>query len=210
MRRYGTQRSVDFIFYKGQLGYSPDMVFDTVIMLRDAMSSNTEQKEETEFEDFEFDETEFEDFKFDETDVAPDEINAPLHEIECVDTPANTEPAPVQDISDRIGNSIECEFRALGISPLYKGYDYLFEAILYLTSKDKGSSKKVINMVAEKMEIKYSSATRAMLTAIEHAWTSGNPQVLAELYTARVDVRTKVPTVTEFVFHVSEKIRKAL
>jgi hypothetical protein len=105
---------------------------------------------------------------------------------------------------------IESEFSDLGISPLYRGYYYLYEAVLYLTSKDRGSSKKVINMVAEQVGIKYSSATRAMLTAIEHAWLSSNPEVLAELYTARIDIRTGVPSVTEFVFHVSEKIRKAL
>lgn len=110
----------------------------------------------------------------------------------------------------RITKRIETELNLVGISPKYKGYRHLYEAIEHLILIEKDAAESVINQVAAVHKSSYSAIIRTMQTAINNAWKSTAIDDLLTHYTARIDIRTGVPSPTEFIHHYANKIRKAL
>jgi chemotaxis response regulator CheB len=111
---------------------------------------------------------------------------------------------------EKINKRIDTELSLVGISPKYKGRKHLHEAIELLINIDKGESESVINQVAIARKSSYSAIIRTMQTAINNAWESTAIEELNVHYTARIDIRTGVPSPTEFIHFYADKIRKAM
>lgn len=160
---------VDFIFYKKQADYNPEIVINSMIPLRETLYSNKGN-------------------------------NAKIKT--TTETPAEHE--------ERIREKINSELDTIGISSHLKGRKYLFDAILYLLEKDKDNNISVFNYLANTYKIGNSSISRAMQTAINHAWRKSPIEDLEKHYKARINFETGVPTPTEFIYYYAEKIRKFL
>lgn len=111
---------------------------------------------------------------------------------------------------NRIIERINTELDLVGIRVRYKGRIYLQESIYLLITKDKGSSEAVLYKVAEGKKLSYSSVIRAIQTAINKAWDSSNIEDLEKYYTARVNIKTGVPSPTEFIHYYADRIRKTI
>jgi hypothetical protein len=64
--------------------------------------------------------------------------------------------------------------------------------------------------VAISRKSSYSAIIRTMQTAINNAWESTAIEDLNVHYTARIDIRTGVPSPTEFIHFYADKIHKAM
>lgn len=107
----------------------------------------------------------------------------------------------------RISKRIDTELDLVGIRARYKGRAYLHDAIWLLinTNHDTGS---VIEQVAVKHNLTYSTVSRVMQTAINNAWDSAGIDELKVHYTARINAKTGIPSASDFVWHYADKIRK--
>lgn len=110
----------------------------------------------------------------------------------------------------RIAQRIDAELHLVGISPNYKGRRHLCEAIELLVNIEKDAPESVINQVAAAHKTSYSAIVRTMQTAINNAWDSTAIDDLLVHYTARIDIRTGVPSPTEFIHYYADKIRKTM
>lgn len=110
----------------------------------------------------------------------------------------------------RITQRVDTELHLIGISPKYKGRKHLYEAIGLLLSNEKGAPESVINQIATAHKTSYSAIIRTMQTAINNAWESSAIDDLSLHYTARIDVRTGVPSPTEFIHYYADKIRRTM
>jgi hypothetical protein len=54
------------------------------------------------------------------------------------------------------------------------------------------------------------SVYKAMLNAIKHGWRVTPPTDLVQLYKAKTNYNTGIPTPSEFIYHYTEKIKKEM
>ena len=112
---------------------------------------------------------------------------------------------------NKISKKIDSELDLIGISSHLKGRKYIYEAIMYLLTKDNDSEKEtVFNYLANKYKRSSSSIGRVMQTAINYAWRTSAPEDLEVFYTAKINYNTGVPTPTEFIYYYAQKIKKIL
>lgn len=156
---------VDFIFYKKQADYNPEIVVNSMILLRETLRNNKCNNSKNN---------------------------------DTLETPAEYE--------ERIKEKINSELDIIGVSNHLKGRKYLFNAIMYLLKNDNNGS--VFNYLANVYKVGNSSISRAMQTAINHAWRKSPIEDLEKHYKARINFETGVPTPTEFIYYYAEKIRK--
>ncbi len=110
---------------------------------------------------------------------------------------------------ERIMEKINNELDLIGISNHLKGRKYLCDSIYYLIEHHK-DNESVFTFLSSKYKIGISSVSRAMQTAINHAWRISPIEELMLHYKARVNYETGVPTPTEFIYYYADKIRKFL
>lgn len=124
--------------------------------------------------------------------------------IKSISTPdfdmSATSPA---DREQHLRTYLQSQLNLLGVSPKYKGYDYLIDAIL-LVSEDPHSG------ISKELSLKYrasaNSIERAMQSAIKRTWTHADPQDLEKYYTAHVNPDRGAPTLMEFVHFYAKQI----
>jgi len=109
----------------------------------------------------------------------------------------------------RISTRIDTELDLVGVRARYKGRSYLHEAI-YLLINSNAETGSVIDQVANKHRLTYSSVSRVMQTAINNAWDSADIDELKVYYTFRVSARTGVPSASDFIYYYAEKIRNSI
>lgn len=115
-----------------------------------------------------------------------------------------------EELRTRIINRIDAELSQIGFSLRLKGRKYLSEALYLLLSKDKNESDAVLYQVADQNKVNYNTVIRAIQTAIENAWDRTDIETLKELCPVRIDVRTGVPSPTEVIHYLADKIRKTM
>lgn len=99
---------------------------------------------------------------------------------------------------------IEEEFMLIGLNPKLKGYGYLVEAVkLNFARKQTGLSA----LVAEKFGKSSPSVERAMQNAINSAWENTGLKTLSQHYTAPVNPKKGMPTISEFIAFYSDKLK---
>lgn len=114
-----------------------------------------------------------------------------------------------EERNNRISQRIDVELDLIGVRTRLKGRTYLHEAIFLQINSNKGSGS-VIEQVAAKHKITYSTISRVMQTAIINAWDNMNIEDLQIYYTARVSIKTGVPSPTDFIFYYADKISKTI
>ncbi len=155
----------DFIFYKKQSDYSPELVINAMTSLRGKIFNSNSRIKTTE--------------------------------------------APVEH-ENRLKDKINNELDLVGISNHLKGRRYLFDAIFYLLENSGENDESVFSYLSIMYKVNTSTISRAMQTAINHAWKISAIEDLLVHYKARVNVHTGVPTPTEFVYYYADKIKKFL
>lgn len=112
---------------------------------------------------------------------------------------------------EKLTNLINKELDLIGVATHLKGRKYLFDAIYYvIENMDNGDAVSVIQYLVSKYKRASSTISRAMQNAILHAWRISSIEDLTELYTARINYETGVPTPTEFIYYYADKIRKMI
>ena len=124
--------------------------------------------------------------------------------IESVSTPdlvaSTVSPA---EREQHIRTYLQSQLNLIGVSPKYKGYDYLIDAILLV-------SKNPRVIISHELAVQYhassASIERAMQSAIKRTWTHADPQDLQKYYTAHVNPDRGAPTLMEFVHYYAKQI----
>lgn len=113
------------------------------------------------------------------------------------------------DISNRetLRDKISTELDLIGISSKLKGRQYLADAI-EITYNQRVSN--LCSIIAKKYSKTDASVERAMQTAINHAWRNTDIESLERYYTTYINPQKGVPTVMEFIYYYSAKIKKSL
>lgn len=109
--------------------------------------------------------------------------------------------------SEIIRNKISVELDLIGISPKLKGRNYLADAI-EITCNQRVTN--LCSIVAQKYKKTDASVECAMQTAINHAWRNTDIESLERYYTTYINPQKGVPTVMEFIYYYSSKIKKSL
>lgn len=103
-------------------------------------------------------------------------------------------------------NRINKELDSIGISYKLKGREYLFEGIYYLlTSNDPNIT--VFQHLSNRYKLLTSSISRAIQTSINHTWRTSSIEDLRINYTAQINYNTGVPTPTEFIYYIVNKLK---
>ena len=110
----------------------------------------------------------------------------------------------------RIVERIDTEMNLIGLRARYRGRLYLHEAIFFQIEAQNNSSGSAIEHVAVKHKHSYSTVTKVMQTAINNAWDSAPIEELKVHYTAKIDIKTGVPSPTDFIHSYADKIRKSI
>jgi len=92
----------------------------------------------------------------------------------------------------------------VGINPKSSGYQYLADAIVFIA---QGKNDHIYQLVGKKNGKADTTVARAMQNAINRAWNTTPPEILAKYYTATVKSDRGVPTITEFIYYYSRKIQ---
>ena len=104
----------------------------------------------------------------------------------------------------RLTRRIMSELNRVGVSPKAIGYKYLIDAIL-INSKEP--TQNICCIIGKKYGKTESSVERAMQNAINRAWATAPIDDLLENYTASIRSSKGVPTLTEFIFYYSSKLK---
>lgn len=116
-----------------------------------------------------------------------------------------------QKLNKEISDKVNKELDLIGISTHLQGRKYLYDAIMYLLSKESEDSKVSINQyLLSKHKRATSTINRAMQNAILHAWRVSSIEDLQTYYTAKVNYETGVPTPVEFIYYYVDKIKKEI
>ena len=98
----------------------------------------------------------------------------------------------------------------MGVPAHVKGYQYLRDAILFVT-KDANLmgavTKELYPMVAEKYDTTASRVERAIRHAIELAWDRGNVEMMNKYFGYTIDIERGKPTNSEFIAMIADKLR---
>lgn len=108
------------------------------------------------------------------------------------------------DYNQRLTKKITKELDKIGISPRFKGRNYLRDAIEMICHKEQ---TYICNEVAKKHQKTSASVERAMQNAIDHAWKTTDIATLEEHYNAYINPRKGVPTITEFIYYYADKVK---
>ena len=112
---------------------------------------------------------------------------------------------------DKINKLINKELDLIGIATHLKGRKYLYDAIYFvIVNNENRESISVIQYLVNKYKRANSTISRAMQNSILHAWRISSIDDLTELYTARINYETGVPTPTEFIYYYADKIIKLI
>lgn len=124
-----------------------------------------------------------------------------------LDENTNSHEDLIKIISDKVNNELDL----IGISTHLQGRKYLYDAIMYLLSKDSDDSRISINQyLIAKYKKSSSTISRAMQNAILHAWRISSIEDLETYYKAKINYETGVPTPVEFIYYYVDKIKKML
>lgn len=107
-------------------------------------------------------------------------------------------------LEKRITRQIISELNLIGINQKSLGFNYLVDAILITIKEPIHNICAVIGKKHGKTE---SSVERAMQNAINRAWVTSSIEDLLAHYTAKISSSKGVPTITEFIFYYSNKIK---
>lgn len=110
-----------------------------------------------------------------------------------------------EDYRQRLLKNITKELDIIGISPRFKGRNYLRDAIALICQKEQ---TYICNEVAKKYSKTSASVERAMQNAIDHAWKTTDISTLEEHYMAYINPRKGVPTLTEFIYYYADKVKR--
>lgn len=112
----------------------------------------------------------------------------------------------VKEHKDHIKKRIITEIEKVGVSRKMKGFVYLCEAIELLI---ENSEVRYISREISKKHANTTSASidRAMQNAINKAWSCCGVEDLLKNFTAKIQSDKGVPTVTEFIYYYSSKIK---
>ncbi len=97
----------------------------------------------------------------------------------------------------------------LCVSPRYTGYNYIREAVKLAAldkSAIKGVSKQIYPDVAAKLSVTASGVERNIRTAIHKAWEKADTFVKVEMFGTYALKEDWVPTNSEFIYIIAEKI----
>lgn len=109
-----------------------------------------------------------------------------------------------KNYEESVKNRINTELDLIGVSSKLKGRLYLSDAI-ELTSK--GRTPNISTVIAKKYSKTEASVERAMQTAVNHAWRNTDIDTLEKHYTAYINPRKGVPTITEFICYYADKVK---
>lgn len=110
-----------------------------------------------------------------------------------------------------MSEKVNKELDLIGISTHLQGRKYLYDAIMYLLSKESEDGRISINQyLMSKYKRASSTISRAMQNAIIHAWRVTAPDDLEVYYTASISYETGIPTPVEFIYYYVGKIKKSL
>ncbi|MEE0264612.1 MAG: sporulation initiation factor Spo0A C-terminal domain-containing protein [Acutalibacteraceae bacterium] len=110
----------------------------------------------------------------------------------------------VQSYEQSVKNKINTELDLIGISSKLKGRIYLSDAIEVIC---KNRIPNISTVIAKKYSKTEASVERAMQTAINHAWKNTDIETLENHYTAYINPRKGVPTITEFICYYADKVK---
>ncbi len=108
---------------------------------------------------------------------------------------------------EKMQDQINKELDSIGISPKLKGRQYLRDAIELTCNKKRSNLCAEIAKTYSKTD---ASVERAMQTAINHAWHNTDIETLEKNYTAYINPRKGVPTVTEFIYYYADKVKRII
>ena len=111
------------------------------------------------------------------------------------------------DYNRRRLKKIGTELDIIGISPRFKGRNYLRDAIEMICRRDQ---TYICNEIGSKYGKTAASVERAMQNAIDHAWKTTDISTLEEHYKAYINPRKGVPTLTEFIYYYADKIKNSM
>lgn len=109
-----------------------------------------------------------------------------------------------EDYNRRLLNNITRELDIIGVSPRFKGRNYLRDAIEMICHKEQ---TYICNEIAKKYQKTPASVERAMQNAINRTWNTTDTTTLEKHYMARVNSRTGTPTITEFIYYYADKVK---
>lgn len=113
--------------------------------------------------------------------------------------------------SDKLDELINNELDLIGVGSHLKGRKYLFDSIRFaIENNENEKNGTIIQFLVAKYKRSNSTISRAMQNAILHAWRISSIEDLTELYTARINYETGIPTPTEFIYYYKDKIGKML
>lgn len=118
-------------------------------------------------------------------------------------SPRESTPETPAQKRNRIIRRIHAELNNVGINPKAIGYQYLTDGILLTIEQPR---QYLCNDIAKSHGKTEASVERAMQSAINKAWQVTDIDQLLAHYTARINSKKGVPTLTEFVYHYATKI----
>ena len=105
------------------------------------------------------------------------------------------------ELCNRINNQLDL----IGISYKLKGRTYIFEAVYYLLTNNNPNIT-AFQYLSSRYKLLTSSINRAIQTAINHAWRTTAIEDLRIYYTAPINYNTGVPSPTEFICFLVNKL----
>lgn len=109
-----------------------------------------------------------------------------------------------EDYNKRLVKNITRELDIIGISPRFKGRNYLRDAIEMICHKEQ---TYICTEVAKKYSKTTASVERAMQNAIDRAWKTTDTTTLETHYTAYINPDKASPTITEFIYYYADKVK---
>lgn len=98
----------------------------------------------------------------------------------------------------------------MGVPAHVKGYQYLRDAIVYVTEEVNligAVTKELYPLIAEKYNTTASRVERAIRHAIELAWDRGNVEMMNKYFGYTINIERGKPTNSEFIAMVADKMR---
>ncbi|MDO4582021.1 MAG: sporulation transcription factor Spo0A [Bacillota bacterium] len=98
----------------------------------------------------------------------------------------------------------------MGVPAHVKGYQYLRDAIMFVTEEINlmgAVTKELYPMIAEKYNTTASRVERAIRHAIELAWDRGNVELMNKYFGYTINIERGKPTNSEFIAMIADKLR---
>lgn len=111
----------------------------------------------------------------------------------------------------KVNNDIKLKISRLlhdfGIPSHINGYEYIREAIFELYNSNKGITKEIYPIIANKFNTSISRVERSIRHAIEISWNRGNIELIEEYFGHSVDLDRAKPTNIEFIMTLADKLK---